>query len=88
MVLSFITQQWAEGSTRNFSGKLFALTFLSRDHDVAVVLVVIISNTLIGFIQEYKGHKTMGALLKLAAPKAKVRALPVVLSSLTTLFLR
>jgi magnesium-transporting ATPase (P-type) len=41
--------------------------------EAVVVLIVMISNILIGWVQEMRAQKTMGALQKMAAPVAKVR---------------
>ena len=40
--------------------------------EVAVILVVIVSNTIIGFRQEYRSERTMEALTKMASPTARV----------------
>lgn len=40
--------------------------------DAAVILVVVILNTLIGWIQEYRAEKTMAKLHQILAPKARV----------------
>ncbi len=41
--------------------------------DTAVILVIVVLNTLLGFWQEYKADKALAALKKLAEPAVKVR---------------
>ncbi|MEM3104614.1 MAG: cation-translocating P-type ATPase [Candidatus Bathyarchaeia archaeon] len=40
--------------------------------DSAVIIAIVVINAVIGFIQEYKSEKTLEAMRKLTAPKAKV----------------
>lgn len=40
--------------------------------DSAVIMAIVVINAVIGFIQEYKSEKTLEAMRKLTAPKAKV----------------
>ncbi|KNE72470.1 potassium/sodium efflux P-type ATPase, fungal-type [Allomyces macrogynus ATCC 38327] len=50
-----------------------AIALIARDWvEGAVLVVVILTNTLLGFRQEYKSEKTMEALRKLASPTAMV----------------
>ncbi len=50
------------------------ISFIVGNHtDAWIVLVVIVLNAVIGYIQESKAEKAMEALMKLAAPKAGVR---------------
>ena len=50
------------------------LTAIFRDWpDMGVLAIVIITNTLIGFKQEYGSEKTMEALKKMSSPVAKVK---------------
>ncbi len=39
----------------------------------AVILVVIVANAVVGFLQEYSSEKTMQALRRLSSPLAKVQ---------------
>ncbi len=56
---------------------LFAATVISLlvRHwiDAGIILLVVVINTLLGFIQEYRAEKTLDALQKMTSPKAKVR---------------
>jgi Ca2+-transporting ATPase len=47
--------------------------FVKGIADALVIMAVLIFMALIGFIQEMKARTAMGALLKMSAPKAKVR---------------
>jgi P-type E1-E2 ATPase len=40
--------------------------------ETGVILFVVVANTLIGFLQEFKSEQTMASLKKLSAPVAKV----------------
>jgi len=47
--------------------------FLHEYIDAAVILVIVVLNTLIGFWQEFKAENAMAALKKLAVPNVRVR---------------
>lgn len=47
--------------------------FLHEYIDAAVILVIVILNTVIGFWQEFKAENAMAALKKMAVPKVRVR---------------
>lgn len=47
-------------------------TFLKEYIDTGVILTVVILNTIIGFIQEYKAEESVRALKKMVVPKARV----------------
>ncbi|KAJ3337327.1 hypothetical protein HDU93_001232 [Gonapodya sp. JEL0774] len=50
-----------------------AFSFVVRDYPVAITLVVVIvTNTAIGFAQEFKGEKTMAALRAMSSPTGRV----------------
>src|SRR3989338_10075186 len=40
--------------------------------DFIIIMAVVVINTLLGFLQEYKAEKTIEALKRTASPKAKV----------------
>ncbi|MDI7275033.1 MAG: HAD-IC family P-type ATPase [Anaerolineae bacterium] len=46
--------------------------FLGDLVDTAVILAVVVLNTVLGFIQEYKAEQALQALTRLAAPQARV----------------
>lgn len=47
-------------------------TILKEYIDTSVILIVVILNTIIGFIQEYKAEESVRALKKMVVPKARV----------------
>lgn len=47
-------------------------TILKEYIDTGVILIVVILNTIIGFIQEYKAEESVRALKKMVVPKARV----------------
>jgi len=50
-----------------------AISFLIHEVlDAVVILIILVLNTILGFLQEYKAEKAMEALQSLAAPKALV----------------
>jgi len=48
------------------------VSFLARYGDAIAILLIVIANALLGFIQEIKAEKALDALQKLGAPMAKV----------------
>ncbi|MDH7499555.1 MAG: HAD-IC family P-type ATPase, partial [candidate division NC10 bacterium] len=48
------------------------LILLNKPTDAAVILAVVLLNSIIGFFQEHKAERTMEALKRLTAPQAKV----------------
>ncbi|MFD3157459.1 calcium-translocating P-type ATPase, PMCA-type [Haloimpatiens sp. FM7330] len=47
--------------------------FMNEKADAITILIIVIMNAVLGFIQEYKTEKSLEALKKLAAPTAKVK---------------
>jgi len=50
------------------------LSFVVGDSkDAAVILAIVVLNTVLGFFQEYKAEKSLAALKKMAVPRVRVR---------------
>ncbi|WP_138202594.1 calcium-translocating P-type ATPase, SERCA-type [Haloimpatiens lingqiaonensis] len=47
--------------------------FMNERADAITILIIVVMNAVLGFIQEYKTEKSLEALKKLAAPTAKVK---------------
>ncbi|KAJ2515126.1 hypothetical protein H4217_005370 [Coemansia sp. RSA 1939] len=66
VIVAFVTKDWIE------AGKSADNLSLGAEVDVGVVIGVIILNTTIGFMQEFKAEKTMDALRKMSSPTSRV----------------
>ncbi|MDH3360438.1 MAG: HAD-IC family P-type ATPase, partial [Desulfobulbaceae bacterium] len=53
---------------------------IGEGEDAIAILVIVVLNSLIGFIQEFRAERAMAALMAMAAPHAKVRRAGLVLT--------